>query len=70
MYMYKDDLALNNCYGDIYYHNPKMDSSNLNIIPSMLARGRQLLVSYETFDRQTATRERLLLLLHDFLFFC
>ena len=29
---------------------------------------KQLLVSYETFDRQTASRERLVLLLYDFLF--
>ena len=33
-----------------------------------LARGKQLLVSNETFDRQTASRERLVLLLYDFLF--
>ena len=33
-----------------------------------LTRRRQLLVSYETFDRQTASRERLVLLLYDFLF--
>ena len=49
------------CYGDISYHTPKMNSSNLNIFSELARSGK-------TFDRQTANRERLVLLLYDFLF--
>ena len=57
------------CYGDISYHTPKMDSSNLNIFSELSSLGeRQLLVPYEKFDRRTASRARLVLPFYDFLF--
>ena len=53
------------CDGNISYQTPKMDSSNLNIFSEL---AKKLLVSYETVDRETASRERLVLLLYDFFF--
>ena len=47
---------------------PKDGFVNLDIFSELGRSGRQLLVSYETFDRQTVSRERLVLLLYDFLF--
>ena len=31
----------NNCYGDISYHTPKMDSSNLNIFSELARSGKK-----------------------------
>ena len=57
------------CYGHISYHTPKMDTSNLNIFSERAKLGEDnFTLSYETFDRQIASRERLVLLLYDFLF--
>ena len=57
--------------GTYNYHTRKMDSSNLNIFAELISLEEDnFSFSYETFDRETASRERLVLLLYDFLFFC
>ena len=66
IYLYFPFVLLN-CYGDISFYTPKMDSSNLNLFSELAHSGTQLLLSYETFDRGTASREQLVLLLYDFL---
>ena len=52
------------CYGDIFYHTPKMDSSTLNIIAelSLLGEDNSFLM------RHLTSRERLGLPLYEFLF--
>ena len=60
IYIYK-------CYGDISYHTPKVDSSNLNIFSELARSGKTTRFLRDIW--QTASRARLVLLLYDFLFF-
>ena len=53
------------CYGNISYHTPKMDSSDLKIFSELSLFGED---NFSFLTRQTASRERLVLLLFDFLF--
>ena len=67
IYLYKQDLALDNCYGDTSYHTPKMDSSNLNIFSKLARSGKT--TSHFLWDIwQTASQERIVILLYDFFF--
>ena len=55
------------CYGDISYHAPKMDSSNLIIFVGLSSLGEY---NFSFLTRHLTSRERLVLPLYDFLFFC
>ena len=54
-----------NCYGDISYHTPKMDTSNLNIFAELSSLGEE---NFSFRTRHLTSRERLILPLYDFLF--
>ena len=53
------------CYGDISYHTPKMDSSNLNIFAELSSLGEG---NFSFLTRHLTSRARLVLPLYDFPF--